>query len=120
MFREIKNIEHQDGTKFRRWFQLPNLELLVWYKTASFDQIVLCEINFPDGLCLRFGGIHGVEFYRVDDGGDNPLKNQSPLLFHESLEKENLKMSKLKSILLAEEGLEPEIKKFILNYLERS
>jgi hypothetical protein len=113
MLREIKNIEQTKSEKYRRWFQGEKLDLVVWYKDQSTKVVELCEISFEDGLCLRLGGAYGVEFFHVDDGGENPLKNRSPLLFEDSLKSEEEKFQLFELALEDSQGLDQNIIHFM-------
>lgn len=113
MLREIKNIEQAKSEKYRRWFQGEKLSLVVWYRDKSLAQVELCEVSFEEGLCLRLGGPYGVEFYHVDDGGENPLKNRSPLLFEDNLKEEEEKFQLLNQVLEDSQGLDENILQFM-------
>jgi hypothetical protein len=80
MLREFKDVRQVPGSR-RRWFEAPDLELVVWYDHAGIQtgfQLIYWPNDGERALTWR----NGAGFYhsRVDTGDDSPFKNQTPIL----------------------------------------
>ncbi len=79
-FRENKQVRQEPGS-MRRWFEAPDIELVVWYDRAAIQTGFQLIYWLPDGeraLTWRKGS--GFNHFRVDAGDDSPFKNLSPIL----------------------------------------
>jgi hypothetical protein len=81
VFREFKNVRQEPGLR-RRWFDSPDLELVVWYDSAGTQtgfQLIYWLRDGERALTWRTGA--GFKHCRIDAGDDSPLKNMSPVLY---------------------------------------
>lgn len=79
-FRENKDVRQEPGGK-RRWFEAPDIELVVWYDSAVPQTEFQLIYWLPDGeraLTWRNGG--GFNNCRVDPGDESPFRNETPIL----------------------------------------
>ncbi|MBI5689227.1 MAG: hypothetical protein HZC55_03960 [Verrucomicrobia bacterium] len=110
MFREFKLVRQERGGR-RRWFESPDLDLVVWFDLAGVCegfQLLFAHAHGERALTWRRG--LGFRSDRVTDG-DGPLGNESPTLIPEREDR----WGEFESRFLANAGsLEPEIHELVL------
>jgi hypothetical protein len=79
-FREHTDVRQEPGRK-RRWFNAPDIELVVWNDSAVPQAEFQLIYWLPDGeRALTWRNRGGFNNCRVDPGDESPFKNESPIL----------------------------------------
>lgn len=117
MLVEYKNVRQVPGQGWRRWFEGPLYELIVWYqpdgKTIEGFQILYRLKGQEHALTWREG--EGFDHARVDSGTQSPLKNLTPIL----LPNGSIPWPQVRQEFAAGGGaLEPELRDFVGRRLE--
>lgn len=104
--------ERDLGGARRRWFESDGLELVVWLGAAGgVEGFQLCYERREGERALTWRAGRGFEHNAIDDGGDDPMKNKTPVLIPVGAVPwaELTELFRLKS-----ERLEPELRALVL------
>ncbi len=113
-FRENKDVRQEPGRK-RRWFDAPDIELVVWYDSAVPQTEFQMIYRLPDGeRALTWRNRGGFNHCRVDQGDESPFKNKTPILYPDGA----VPWSYLEELFRQRaESLEPDLRQHILGRL---
>ena len=110
MLTEMKNLKAETGAE-RRWFADEYFDLFVWSDHNGWSAFELCYDKAGDERALVWRQGQGFSRVRIDQGEDNPSKNNTPIWTKDS---GALRLNDIiERFELAAGGLEPALYDFV-------